>query len=122
MKEQEENNKEAEDKVKFQWAGYEYETTQAGHDLILQVLNPDKARVFNETQDIISDYKDNMKRENVLKEIRPGDLLEYLYENSDKWRESENPVESIKTELKEMIKMFKEEKFSRMQIYLPVLS
>ena len=105
-----------------QWAGYEYETTQAGHDLILQVLNPDKARVFNETQDIISDYKDNMKRENVLKEIRPGDLLEYLYENSDKWRESENPVESIKTELKEMIKMFKEEKFSRMQIYLPVLS
>ena len=94
MKEQEENNKEAEDKVKFQWAGYEYETTQAGHDLILQVLNPDKARVFNETQDIISDYKDNMKRENVLKEIRPGDLLEYLYENSDggnlkiQWRAS----------------------------------
>ncbi len=122
MKEQEENNKEAEDIVKFQWADYKYTTTKAGRDLILQVLNPDKNRLYNETQDIIIDYKEGKDATIFLKEVRPEDCLEYLYEISDKWKEFENPVESIKTDLRQMIRALKEEKFNRMQRYLKVFS
>lgn len=120
MKEQEENNKETEDKVKFQWADYKYTTTKAGRDLILQVLNPDKTRLYNETQDIIIDYKEGEDATDFLKEVRPEDCIEYLYEISDKWKELENPIESMKADLRQMIRALKEEKFSRMPKYLKV--
>lgn len=56
--------------------------------------------------------EENMEKKN---DIGPEDALEYLYEISDKWKESDNPVESIKEDLRTMIRYFKEEKFERMQ-------
>ena len=58
-----------------------------------------------------------MTEENMEKkiDIGPEDALEYLYEISDKWKKSDNPIESMKEDLRGMIRYFKEEKFDRMQ-------
>lgn len=49
-------------------------------------------------------------------EISAEDALEYLYEISDKWVKEKEPIESMKADLRSMIRYFKEEKFDKMQI------
>jgi len=44
--------------------------------------------------------------------IRPEDILEFLYEISDKWKDENDPIKSMKSELRTMIRYFKEEKFN----------
>ena len=50
-----------------------------------------------------------------IEEINAEDTLEYLYEISDKWKKTEDPIEKMKSDLCTMIRYFKEEKFDRMQ-------
>ena len=58
-----------------------------------------------------------MTEENMEKkiDIRPEDALEYLYEISDKWVKEKDPIESMKEDLRTMIRYFKEEKFDKLQ-------
>jgi len=58
-----------------------------------------------------------MTEENMEKkiDIRPEDALEYLYEISDKWVKEKDPIESMKADLRTMIRYFKEEKFDKLQ-------
>jgi len=58
-----------------------------------------------------------MTEENMEKkiDIEAEDALEYLYEISDKWKKSDNPIESMKEDLRYMIRYFKEEKFDKLQ-------
>ena len=60
----------------------------------------------------------NMEKEEEysnIEEISAEDALEYLYEISDKWVKEKEPIESMKADLRTMIRYFKEEKFNRMQ-------
>lgn len=58
-----------------------------------------------------------MTEENMEKkiDIRPEDALEYLYEISDKWKKEKDPIDSMKADLRTMIRYFKEEKFDKLQ-------
>jgi len=58
-----------------------------------------------------------MTEENMGKkiDIGPEDTLEYLYEISDKWKKEKDPIESMKIDLRTMIRYFKEEKFDKLQ-------
>jgi len=58
-----------------------------------------------------------MTEENMEKkiDIGPEDALEYLYEISDKWKKEKDPIESMKADLRTMIRYFKEEKFDKLQ-------
>ena len=58
-----------------------------------------------------------MTEENMEKkiDIGPEDALEYLYEISDKWKKEKDPIESMKEDLRTMIRYFKEEKFDKLQ-------
>ena len=47
--------------------------------------------------------------------IRPEDTLEFIYELSDKWKDEKDPLESMKSDLRTMIRYFKEEKFDKLQ-------
>ena len=46
--------------------------------------------------------------------IRPEDALEFVYEISDKWKNEKKPIESMKADLRTMIRYFKEEKFDKL--------
>lgn len=46
--------------------------------------------------------------------IRPEDVLEFMYEISDKWKKEKDPIETVKTDLRKMIRYFKEEKFNKL--------
>jgi len=50
-----------------------------------------------------------------IKDIRTEDALEYLYEISDKWKKEKDPIDSMKADLRTMIRYFKEEKFDKLQ-------
>ena len=58
-----------------------------------------------------------MTEENMEKkiDIGPEDALEYLYDISDKWKKEKDPIESMKADLRTMIRYFKEEKFDKLQ-------
>ena len=58
-----------------------------------------------------------MTEENMEKkfDIGPEDALEYLYEISDKWKKQKDPIESMKEDLRTIIRYFKEEKFNKLQ-------
>lgn len=47
--------------------------------------------------------------------IRPEDALEFVYEISNKWKETDKPIENMKEDLRIMIRYFKEEKFDKLQ-------
>lgn len=47
--------------------------------------------------------------------IRPEDTLEFIYELSDKWKNTQDSIESMKNDLRTMIRYFKEEKFDKLQ-------
>lgn len=47
--------------------------------------------------------------------IRPEDTLEFIYELSDKWKNTDNPIETMRDDLRTMIRYFKEEKFDKLQ-------
>ena len=46
--------------------------------------------------------------------IRPEDALEFIYELSDKWKKEKDPIETMKSDLKNIIRYFKEEKFDKL--------
>jgi len=46
--------------------------------------------------------------------IRPEDALELVYEICDKWKNKDDPIESMKEDLRVMIRYFKEEKFEKL--------
>ena len=48
-------------------------------------------------------------------EISAEDALEYMYEISDKWKKEKDSIESMKKDLRTIIRYFKEEKFDKMQ-------
>ena len=50
--------------------------------------------------------------------IRPEDVLEFLYEISDNWKEATNPIDKMKDDLRTMIRYFKEEKFNKLKTEL----
>jgi len=54
---------------------------------------------------------DNLKR--IY--IRPEDALEFIYEICDKWKTQKDPIETMKSDLRRMIRYFKEEKFDKLQ-------
>lgn len=103
--------KKAEDKVKFQWAEHEYETTQAGYDLILQILNPDDARLRMEHLEAYEEINKEKEQEIILRNIRPEDTLEFVYELSDKWKD----IKEMREDLRTMIRYFKIEKFDQLK-------
>lgn len=43
--------------------------------------------------------------------MTPEAVLEFIYEISDKWKDEDDPIESMKSELRIMIRYFKEKKF-----------
>lgn len=52
--------------------------------------------------------------------LNPGwidaeNTLEFIYELSDKWKDKKDPVESMKADLRTMIRTFKEDKFEKME-------
>ena len=47
--------------------------------------------------------------------IRPEDALEFVYEISDKWKKEDDPIETMKADLRTIIRYFKEEKFDKLQ-------
>ena len=47
--------------------------------------------------------------------IRPEDALEFVYEISDKWKDKKDPIDCMKSDLRTMIRYFKEEKFDKLQ-------
>ena len=57
--------------------------------------------------------KNNTDKKKVY--IRPEDALEFVYEISDKWKKTEEPIECMKSDLRTMIRYFKEEKFDKLQ-------
>jgi len=63
-----------------------------------------------------------MDKEDELKEINVDaeDVLEYLYEISDKYKKTEDPIESMKADLRTMIRYFKDEKFDKINDKLGV--
>lgn len=50
-----------------------------------------------------------------MKEMNAEDVLEFVYEISDKWKKEKEPIESMKADLRNMIRYFKEKKFDRLQ-------
>lgn len=42
----------------------------------------------------------------------PESILEFIYEISDKWKDEDDPIESMKSDLLTMIRFFKEKKFN----------
>jgi hypothetical protein len=47
--------------------------------------------------------------------IRPEDALEFVYEISDNWKKTNDPIEEMKKDLRTMIRYFKEEKYSKLK-------
>ena len=45
----------------------------------------------------------------------PEAVLELLYEISDKWKKEDDPIETMKADLRTIIRYFKEEKFDKLQ-------
>ena len=48
-------------------------------------------------------------------EIDAEATLEFIYEISDKWKKEQDPIESMKADLRTMIRTFKEDKFEKME-------
>jgi len=64
-----------------------------------------------------------MEEENkLLKDMRPEDVLEYLYEISDRWEKAPKPVEKAREDMRTMIRELKEEKFSKMDPYFNLMN
>ena len=59
-------------------------------------------------------YKMNYKK--ILENMRIEDVLEYLYEISDKWEKSDNQIENMREDLMTMTRKLKEEKFTAMDM------
>ena len=47
--------------------------------------------------------------------IRPEDVLEFIYDLTDKWDKQKNPMDIMRADLRLMISFFKEEKFVKLQ-------
>ncbi len=47
--------------------------------------------------------------------IQPEDVLEFVYEISDKWKDENDPIDAMKSELRTMIRCFKEENFNMLR-------
>ena len=43
----------------------------------------------------------------------PESILEFIYEISEKWKDEDDPIESMKSDLLTMIRFFKEKKFNK---------
>ena len=52
---------------------------------------------------------------NKLLDMKAEDVLEFIYELSDKWKTTKDPIESMQGDLRTMIRYFKEEKFDKLQ-------
>jgi len=61
----------------------------------------------------MNEKKDGNGKKRVY--IRPEDTLEFIYELSDKWKNTKNPIEQMQADLRTMIRYFKEEKFDKLQ-------
>jgi hypothetical protein len=64
-------------------------------------------------------YMHNINEKNFC--ITPEDILEFVYEISDKWKDENDPIESMKSELRTMIRFFKEKKFKILQEELGII-
>lgn len=64
---------------------------------------------------------EEMEYKKELENMRPEDVLEFLYELSDEWKKTKDPVEKIKEDLRAMISTFKEDKFERMNVHFRIL-
>jgi len=64
-----------------------------------------------------------MEKEEIelLKDMRPEDVLEYLYEISDSWEKASKPIEKAKEDMRTMIRELKEQKFSKMDPYFNLI-
>jgi len=51
---------------------------------------------------------------NKLLDMKAEDVLEFIYELSDKWKTTKDPIESMQSDLRTMIRTFKEDKFEQM--------
>lgn len=65
--------------------------------------------------------KDMIEEQKELADMTAEDVLEFVYEISDKWEKEKDPIESIKSNLRTMIRAFKEDKFEKMQNHFGVL-
>lgn len=62
-----------------------------------------------------------MEHVQELSDVRPEDVLEFLYERSDEWKKAKDPVEKMKEHLRTMIRTFKEDKFEKMNVHFRIL-
>ena len=105
--------------AKITYCDYSYITTKDGANVLYQRLNPSKGDRILKKESSIDDYK----FEQEMKEVRDmgaEDVLEFLYEISDTWKESDNPIEKIQADLRTMIRTYKEDKFEKIHRYFRI--
>jgi len=56
-----------------------------------------------------------------MSDMRPEDVLEFLYDLSDEWKKVKDPVEKMLEHLATMIRTFKEVKFEKMNVHFRIL-
>jgi len=99
--------------IKITYSETPFITTTDGADILHQMLKPSKGnRILNKEY-----AKEELEHEQELKEVKnmnAEDILEFLYEISDTWKESDNPLEEIRKDLRSMIRTYKEDKFEKM--------
>jgi len=82
--------------------------------LIYNIIGGKKHMEKKETMVEVIEYK------KFVENLRCEDVLELIYEISDKWKESDKPIESMKADLRTMIRTFKDDKFDSMVKYFRV--
>ena len=53
--------------------------------------------------------------EEQIKNIRAEDVLEFVYELTTEWEKEKNPTDVMRSDLRSMICIFKEQKFGKLQ-------
>lgn len=61
---------------------------------------------------------EEIEERKVWENMRAEDVLEYLFQLSNKWEKEKDPIEAMRDDLRTMISAFKENKFEKMGLYL----
>ena len=108
MKNENENINES---LEFQVAGHKFKATdKEGKDMMIRIIYPDDEHLQVGKLNDFLDIKRQQEMDHVFQNIRPEDVLEFVYELSNRWKD----FEEMKKDLRSMIRYFKDEKFDNL--------